>query len=249
MSPDEFLIILRQIKPYTNYIYLHVLGEPLLHPQLEDLLIIAKQEGFWVNITTNGSLIQSQQEILSRQPIRQFNISLHGAEENIKEENLESFLESVFLFAKQNSDKSFFSFRLWNANVCHSSAFNLKCLDFMNKFFATQLNEMSFSSQKDHILAHNIYLQRANRFSWPGEKKLSIQRRKCYAIKDHVGILVDGKVVPCCLDGEGKIDLGNIFQEDFGKILSGEKICTMQKNFQNHIITEALCKDCGFFIN
>jgi radical SAM protein with 4Fe4S-binding SPASM domain len=248
MSPDEFSYILQQIKPYTDYIYLHVLGEPLLHPELENILKIAGQKGFFVNITTNGSLLCEKKQIFNRQPVRQFNCSLHGAEENISKDKLESFFKNIFLFARANSDKSFFSFRLWNINVPQSYDFNYTCLTHINRFFGTPFTTASLS-EKSLLLAPNIYLQNANRFSWPGQKKLALQHKKCYALKDHIAILVDGTVVPCCLDGEGKINLGNIFVEDLNKILSQEKACQMRKNLQNHFLSEPLCQDCGLFIN
>ena len=74
MTVEEFTLIVEKIRPFTNYIYLHVLGEPLLHPQLNEILAVAENSGLNINITTNGSLLDKKKEILLKHTIRQINI-------------------------------------------------------------------------------------------------------------------------------------------------------------------------------
>ena len=248
ISPEEFSAILFKIKPYTNYIYLHVLGEPLLHPQLETLLSIADEKGFFVNITTNGSLIAKKREMLLRQPVRQFNISLHDAEENISKAEREQFLHDVLDFANEKSKESYFSFRLWNQGT-ESCQFNNDCVNSINNYFGTAIDVNAITKEKNIKIKDRIFLQNSVRFSWPGEKPLGIRHRTCYALKDHIAILVDGTVVPCCLDADAQMGLGNIFDQDVEKIIQGEKAQRMLTGFQKRIVSEKICMDCGFILS
>lgn len=68
---EQFNKILDEIRPHTKYIYLHVKGEPLLHPRIDQLLDAAHAKGFKVNITTNGTLIKKK----SRENIRKASIT------------------------------------------------------------------------------------------------------------------------------------------------------------------------------
>ena len=66
MSKDEFKHVISEIKPYTDYIYLHLKGEPLIHPDLEDILKIAKENNIIVNITTNGTKLSDTLDIIKK---------------------------------------------------------------------------------------------------------------------------------------------------------------------------------------
>ena len=248
MSPEEFSAILFKIKPYTNYIYLHVLGEPLLHPQLEILLSAAHKKGFFVNITTNGSLIAEKRDILIDKPVRQFNISLHDAEENIPKEKRGKYLHDIFDFANEKSGESYFSFRLWNQGSETSSQFNSECVDAINNYFSVNIDTNRMKEEKNIKIKDHIFLQNSIRFSWPGEQPLGIQHRTCYALKDHLAVLVDGTVIPCCLDAGAQLGLGNIFHDDFDKIIHGEKAQRIFSGFQKQTVSEKICMDCGFVL-
>lgn len=246
VSPEDFSAILFSIKPYTDYIYLHVLGEPLLHPQLDLLLRAARNQGFHVNLTTNGSLIQRRRELLLNSSIRQFNVSLHDAEENIPESQWLSYLEEIFTFAKDKSSDSYFSLRLWNRVDGSISRFNQLCLSFMADFWRVDMSDaFAYRNKK---LSDHVFLQNAARFTWPGEKRLQIRNRMCYALRDHVAILVDGTVVPCCLDANGSIPLGNVFSQPFPEIIASERARNILEGFRKREVVEPLCADCGFFV-
>jgi Predicted Fe-S oxidoreductases len=246
VSPEDFSAILFSVKPYTDYIYLHVLGEPLLHPQLDLLLSEAFRQGFLVNLTTNGSLIHLRRELLLRSAIRQFNVSLHDAEENLPESRWLSYLEQVSLFAKDKSEDSYFSLRLWNRVDDDISPFNRTCLSFMSDFWGVDMSD-AFSVRNKKLSDH-VFFQNAARFTWPGEKILQVRRRTCYAMRDHVAILVDGTVVPCCLDANGGMSLGNVFEQPFSEIIVSERARNILDGFRRHEVVEPLCADCGFFV-
>ncbi len=250
MSPDDFRIICKKIKPFTSYIYLHVLGEPLLHPRFEEILQIAAENELNVNITTNGSLISRKKDILLRNNVRQINISLHDAEENIAQNELNEYLNEIFEYAKLAADNTYVNLRLWNAGETNSNEFNQYCTDKIKQHFPSANTNLNESSKEKGIkLANHIFLQTAPRFEWPdGGENRSPETRTCYALRDQIAILAEGSVVPCCLDADGNMNLGNVFEQDLTKILGSTRAQKIRNGFINHKITEEFCKSCGFFI-
>lgn len=248
LTVEEFRFIAAKVKPFTNYLYLHVMGEPLLHPHFEEILQIAAEFKFQVNITTNGSLISKQQGALLTYPPRQINISLHDLEENIPAESLPEFIASMISFADKIADTTYINFRLWNRMDDMMSMFTKNCLHQL----ATQLiiNESELCEEKFlegiHLRKH-IYLQSANRFDWPDTNaKPSNEPKTCYALKDHLAILSDGSIVPCCIDADAQLLLGNIFTDDLEKMVKSKRAIAMKEGFRNKIAVEDFCKVCGF---
>ncbi len=251
MSPDEFRIVIEKIRPYTNYIYLHVLGEPLLHPQLNEILTIAETANLNINITTNGGLLERKKEMLLTHSIRQVNISLHDAEENIPSEKWTDYLQSVFDFSITASGKTYISLRLWNSSNTASAAFNTLCLDQIRKKFSLSSQEIIEKMKGNGLkLAEHIFLQKAPRFEWPDENGIKSQTQKnCYALRDHIAILADGQIVPCCLDADANMQLGNIFTDELSEILQSERAQNIKKGFEQRKVVEPICATCGFMID
>jgi radical SAM protein with 4Fe4S-binding SPASM domain len=251
LTVDEFRFICEKIRPFTAYIYLHVMGEPLLHPQLEEILCIANQYDFQVNITTNGSLVGKQQAVLQKYPPRQINVSLHDLEENVEAARLPALLQELICFADSMADTTYLNFRLWNRLEGEPiGAFSQRCLDLLQDYLS--IDDAVFTSEnflKGIHLRKHIYLQSAPRFSWPdtGAEPLAVGVPKtCYALKDHIAILSDGSIVPCCLDADAHLRLGNIFTDDLGEVLHTKKALLIKEGFANKVAIENFCRVCGF---
>jgi radical SAM protein with 4Fe4S-binding SPASM domain len=254
LSVDEFKIVLNRIKPYTKYIYFHLMGEPLLNPNLEEFLKIAHEEDFKVNITTNGTLLKSVKEILFRsKALRQINISLHSFEANNKEISFEEYFNEVLAFIKETNENTniITAMRLWNLdsyNIKGDNSLNDDIVDKIKAVFdykddlKTILNYDKRTKLKD-----NLYLNVADKFQWPN---INIEPLGdtgfCHGLRDHFGILVDGTVVPCCLDGEGNMSLGNIYEKSLEGILNGDRAIKFYNGFSNRKKVEELCKRCGY---
>lgn len=252
MTPDEFQTIVDKIRPFTNYIYLHVLGEPLLHPQLDKILSIAETAGLNINITTNGGLLQRKKDILLKHSIRQINISLHDAEENIEPEKWDEYLHNVLDFSILISPKTYVCLRLWNSTNEASENFNAICLKKIGQQFSLSIDDLKIDEKNGNgvKLADHIFLQRAPRFEWPDEDNEQTQTRKtCYALRDHIAILAGGEVIPCCLDADANMQLGNIFTEELTNILNTNKAKDIKKGFEQRKVVEPICATCGFIID
>jgi radical SAM protein with 4Fe4S-binding SPASM domain len=256
----DFRRILTQIKPFTDHIYLHVKGEPLLHPRLGQLLDISHELGFRANLTTNGTLIGKAGQVLLEKPaLRQVNISLHSMEEHRDktEEYQAGYVRSVLSFAREAVQRrgAYISLRLWN--IAQATAAeeaepqarrNRKLLEIMEQEFSLPYRiEEKVVPGSGIKLADRIYLNQDFQFDWPS---LSAPEDDgvgfCHALRTHSAILADGTVVPCCLDGEGVIRLGNVHTDDFGSIIQGERARRLYDGFSRKTAVEELCRKCGY---
>jgi radical SAM protein with 4Fe4S-binding SPASM domain len=254
MKKEDFEIIINKIKGYTNYIYLHLMGEPFLNKNLEDFLRIAKNSDIKVNITSNGTLINNVKDVLLKDNYpRQINLSLHSFEANDNNLDFNEYIKSVLNFINEANKKTdtICSLRLWNIDSEELKAdnnLNIKILKLIEDILELDLNLKEELKNKNQLkLKDRVYLNMAEKFSWPDSTiELINDEVFCYGLRDHVGILVDGTVVPCCLDSDGNIPLGNIFEEDFKDIIESEKAVKIYEGFSNRKAVEDLCKRCGY---
>jgi radical SAM protein with 4Fe4S-binding SPASM domain len=260
ISPQDFADRLDQIKPHTNYIYLHVKGEPLLHPRIDELLDIAADKGFKVNMTTNGTLLgKSGHKLLDKPALRQINFSLHSFDghHGIDEANRMAkadYIRSVVTYAKEiaSRQKVIISFRLWNLAReqvgGEEYARNREVLAILETMFELDgpIGERINHSQ-GLKLADRIYLNQDYEFVWPDLDEQEDQGRGfCHALRNQAAILANGTVVPCCLDGEGVINLGNVKSQTFSEILEGERATRLYDGFSNRMVVEELCRKCDY---
>lgn len=116
MTPAEFRILAARLRKHTEYLYLHLMGEPLLHPQLEELLGIAAELGFKVIITTNGTLLPERGALLLQSAaVHKVNVSLQSFEGNGGDEP-EDYLRACADFAAAAGESGKLCvLRLWNS--------------------------------------------------------------------------------------------------------------------------------------
>jgi radical SAM protein with 4Fe4S-binding SPASM domain len=254
MDPIFFENILNQIEGHSKFIYFHVLGEPLLHPELKTFLDLSFSHGFKVNLTTNGTLINKVKDTLIQSPgLRQINLSLHSFDANPINQTMDEYLENIFSFIKEAGEKSniLFALRLWNLeeDVSPSSKEkNRYILDMIeNNFKLNYKIEEALTSVRGINVAPNVFLNQASRFNWPMEHNEFFSNNGfCHGLRDQVAILVDGTVVPCCLDGQGVIKLGNIKETPFSEIIQGKRACALHDGFTHRKVVEELCTRCDF---
>lgn len=104
MTPEEFRQLATRLRPYGTYLMLHVMGEPLLHPQLAELLDIAGELDFRVCLVTNGTLLPRQLPTLEASPVlHKLSVSLHSFEGNGRQDAAAPYLEGVWQAAQRRS--------------------------------------------------------------------------------------------------------------------------------------------------
>ena len=251
---DAFNNILDQIRPHTKYIYLHVKGEPLLHPRIDQLLDAAHAKGFKVNITTNGTLINKNREkLLGKPALRQMNFSLHSFDGHEGSTNRNKYLSDIISFVREAAEHNvLISFRLWNLNKENATDAekrrNRETLEILEKEFNLDYKiEEKVEPGSGVKIANRIYLNQDYEFQWPSLQAPEDEGKGfCHALRSQAAILVDGTVVPCCLDGEGVINLGNINSTPFSEIVEGERANNLFDGFSRREAVEEMCRKCGY---
>lgn len=241
MNKDEFSFILSALTDKTKYIYYHLMGEPLTNHQLHEFIKMAGERGFRSVVTTNGTLLRKRGEELLASGLYKVNISVHSFERESDEEHAKYIRELAEFSEKAAEEGTIVVFRLWNNG------------------FDGGKNDVTFNLLKELIqgewaentrgirIRDKIHVEWGERFEWPDiEAEIKGERFFCYGLKDHFGILSDGTVVPCCLDSDGAINLGNIFSEDIDTILDSERARAITEGFAKGEASEELCKRCGY---
>ena len=241
MSKEEFEFILGKLTQHTKYIYYHLMGEPLTHPLLPDFIKLAGEYGYKSIITTNGTLLNKRKDELLSAGVHKVNISLHSFEDG-DDDSYISYVSSLADFAKAAADAgTIVVFRLWNKG--YDGGKNKFALNLLAQNITGEWAE----NTRGIRVRDKIFVEFGERFEWP-DSNAEIKGNKffCYGLKDQFGILADGTVVPCCLDSDGVINLGNIFSEDINSILSSERATAIVEGFKQGKATEDLCQKCGY---
>ena len=217
------------------------MGEPLTHPQLPDFLTLASKRGYKSIITTNGTLLNELGDSLLNSGVHKVNISLHSFEYGTDLQHAQ-YIHNLAEFAKKAADKDVIVvFRMWNNGL--DDGRNQKAINLLKENITGEWND----NTRGIRVRDKIHIEFGDRFEWPDlDAEIKADKFFCYALKDQFGILVDGTVVPCCLDSDGIINLGNIFKGDITEILNSERATKIVEGFKCGTASENLCKKCGY---
>ncbi|MDE2511636.1 MAG: SPASM domain-containing protein, partial [Elusimicrobia bacterium] len=248
---DAFQHVIGQVAPLAEQVCLHLMGEPLTHPHIFEFVEICSNAGLPVNITTNGTLLNAARiEALLHRGVRQVNFSIHSFESNFPGQDIGPYLDKIFSFTKFAFEKRpdlYINYRLWNLDG-ESNGKNDDVYAKVGTAFNVEINkQIDVRWRKGRHVLNRLYLHHDSRFEWPSPNSpLLSDRGTCRALSDHIGILSDGTVVPCCLDKEGVTALGDIRRESLDAVLSRERAAAMARGFQEGRLVEDLCRRCTF---
>ncbi|MEE1357097.1 MAG: SPASM domain-containing protein [Clostridia bacterium] len=247
MSRAEFEYAAHQLRQFAEYLYFHLMGEPLLHPELSAFFDIAHALGFKVILTTNGTLLHDRADVLlSAESLYKVSISLHCYEANNSRYELESYLDECFCFCQKAAERGIISvMRLWN--IGGEDKLNQKIIARMHSHFDGDSSTEWKQIYSGYKIRDKVFLEWGERFEWPdAEAEYIGENISCYGLRDQIGVLCDGTVVPCCLDADGTIELGNIFKTPLSEILSSERAAALKRSFEIRRVKEPLCQSCGY---
>lgn len=252
MSVEKFSIIAKKVAEKARIYTFHLLGDPLVLPNLKDFIEIANAHKMTLELTTSGFYMSEKnaQLLLESENIRQINLSLMAFLAQ-KKLNLNEYFAPILRFLRlhlaQNS-QSFVNLRLWNLGA------NFTPSPENNAIYSLLEHEFNTKIQKNapkNRLENRIILHQSELFCWAGtgEKnapKVPCVKGSCHALRKQIGILSDGAVVPCCMDTSGIMGLGNLFTQELSEILASKRAVAMKKGFERGEFTEKLCQQCEF---
>ena len=241
MTMEEFRTAADKIRKVTEYLYFHVMGEPLTHPLLPDFIRYARSIGFKPAVTTNGTLLHLRGGELIDAGVYKVNISVHSFEDGAQADYIK-YLTDCAEFANRASEAGVLTvLRLWNRG-CDDGR-NMDTEAFFREYLAGEWKE----GNRGYRIRNKLHVEFGDRFTWPDTACEDMGDSVfCYGLKDHFGVLCDGTVIPCCLDREGVINLGNIFTDDLDEVLHGDRATALREGFKNRKATEELCRKCGY---
>lgn len=249
MSVQKFSLLLPQIKDKAKLFSFHILGDPLYLENLKTYVNLAKENAMKLEITTSGFYLNPKNRtlLLENENIRQINISLISFLGQRKV-GLKEYFEPIFELCKQHFEqkcKSFINLRLWNLNPNFTAPKkNFEFYKILEQHFQTKID----IKQKQNRLQRHILLHQARLFKWVSLEDDFLQNTGvCYALKEQIGILSDGSLVPCCFDTKADIFLGNVFKQNFNELLNSKRLKVMKEAFTQNKRIEALCQRCEFF--
>lgn len=240
LSEQEFDYITDKLIGVTEYLYLHVMGEPLLCENVGRFVKIATDKGFKVAITTNGTLLSQKGNEIIQNGVYKVNISVHSFEDGTQNE-YENYLKDCIAFANEATQNGVLTvFRLWN-NGC-DNGLNDKTIRILK-----QIKGEWKEGRRGVRIKDKLHLEFGERFIWPDtENERGNDSVYCYGLKDQFAILSNGTIIPCCLDREGVINLGNIFYDDLNTVLSSKRATAIREGFKNRKAVEDLCQKCPY---
>ena len=241
MSAQEFDLVTDRLRDRAIFLYFHLMGEPMLHPLLPDFIRMAREKGFKTVLTSNGTLPVKAMRLLSSLP-HKVQLSLHSHESNGKG-ILAEYIDKVMQFAIPAAEQgTCVVLRLWNQGGRESE--NEQVMQLLEKYVQKPWHERP----DGYRLCDNLYLEFDRKFRWPEVEPPSNSPEGpeifCKALHKQIGVLSDGSLVPCCMDHNGDIILGNLFTQSLDDILESPRAKAMIEGFRHHKATELLCRNC-----
>ena len=253
MSVEMFTKVISEVAPLTELVCLHLMGEPLAHPEFSAIIAACEEAGVKINLTTNGILLNRYRELLSSsEAFHQINFSIHAFKDNFKNKDINPYLTDILEFSKAAQEKRpdlYINYRLWNIFETRTmNDSNNDILSAIGNYFETEIKEdIDVSSIKSKRIYKRIYLHFDSRFEWPSPlMPKQSEKGFCHALSSHIGIHADGTVVACCLDKEARLDLGRLPEKSLGAILADQRARSMREGFAQRKLVEDLCQRCTY---
>jgi radical SAM protein with 4Fe4S-binding SPASM domain len=253
MAPDFFRSVLDEVAPLTRVVTLHLMGEPLLHPNFEEIVGICVEKKLQIFLVSNGVLLGPKQErVLLGEGFRQVSFSLHSFKDNFGDKDPSEYLERIFQFterALEQRPRLFINYRLWNstAEMSLEQASGDLLSRIESRFKVLLPRDWARGAEKRFPIKGGLSLHLDEKFSWPTLEIPELNRLgTCQALSSHFGILADGTVVPCCLDKEGQIPLGKIGEVPLREILQSPKAKALLDGFKRGALIDPLCRRCQY---
>ncbi len=254
MSLEQFDKLNEELKEVTNELAYHIVGDPLVLSNLDDYLNISLKHGLKINITTTANnLLRKHFDTLMNKIIRQINFSINSYNANSHKKSLDEYLNPILDFCEYAILKEqhfFINLRIWNLDENESAKkFNQEVFKRVNERLGSSIDiENVYKNRPKNIrIARMIFFNFDEYFNWPSlDNELVSKKGTCYGLDSHFGILSSGKVVPCCLDKDAVVDLGNTNNTRLEDILKSPRVKAIQNGFKNNILVEEFCQKCEY---
>lgn len=256
ISTDLFSNIIKQTCKYLMHLNLYYQGEPFLHPNIFELVQIAKTKNIYVTISTNGHFldITNINNILDNK-IDKLIISIDGLSQESYNKyrqngNLETVLDGINLLVvekeKRKTLKPYIEIQFipFKHNELEISKLN----NFFKPYKVQRIRIKkafidNFTSNKN-LIPESDSLSRYSIDDTGNYKIRNKLKNRCWRSWHSPVITWDGKLIPCCFDKHAKYTIGDINSSPFKAIWKSAEL----KKFQNKILHSRksidICRNC-----
>ena len=253
MDLDFFESVIQQAKEYTKEIVCHVVGDPLTQSNLHEYLDIIHKYGLKAMLTTSGYFLKKHSyDTLFHPCVKQINISLNSFNKNDTSLTFEQYITPVLALCEaklEREEELFINLRVWNLDEMMSErSFNDTLFEKLSSAFNTSLSLDTIYNErpKSIRLASKVLVHFDNYFEWPSLNNKTYGDGTCQGLQSHIAILASGKVVPCCLDCDGIIELGDLHEKSLKEIVGSKRASEMLNGFKDGKAVEELCQRCSY---
>lgn len=250
LAPVSFRQFAMQAKPLSKQICLHLMGEPLAHPQFSEIMDICDELDLKIFLTTNGTLLKKHSEkLLKWKSLEQINFSVHSYFANPEKQTLNDYLAPILDFCEKADGSFYINLRLWNLEEAnHQKSQNSQVFDILKDRFTVNINQnIDVRLSKSKKLFGKVYIHFDTEFQWPSPtlpERSSVG--SCYGLRKQLAIHANGDVVPCCLDKESILKIGNIYESPLTEIMKSERAQRIKAGFERGELVEDLCRKCQY---
>lgn len=258
MSLEKFKELIDLLPKSIKKVTLHFAGEPFLNPNLPKMVNILKERKIYVGLSTNGTLDFKTYKRTVDLGLDLMLISLDGPTKETHEKyrvgsNFEQILETIKKITKipKKKTKIIIQFLVMKYNEKYIPKMKELCKNL--RVDELWLKTTSFNIGANEEIQKKVFdsarqllpkNQKYCRYAIKNNKLIMLDHPKiCNWIWKTV-ILWNGDVCVCCTDLEGKVILGNIFQEKrFEKIWKSKKYAKIRKAILRQDLE--ICKNCN----
>ena len=248
-----FESVIKEAKGFTREIACHVVGDPLTLPNLKAYLDIIDRYNMKAMLTTSGYFMKKHTfETLFHPAVKQINVSLNAFNKNDTSITFEQYMQPILNLCHEKVKQKkelFINLRMWNLDEAMSEAkFNQALFELLEKAFEVRLDLKALDpkEKKSIRLANKVLLHFDNYFEWPSLQNKNYGHGTCQGLTSHIGILSNGDVVPCCLDHEAVMKLGNVKAQSLNEILDSKRASAMREGFKVGQCSEEMCLKCSY---
>ncbi|MGL2702246.1 radical SAM/SPASM domain-containing protein [Helicobacter pylori] len=248
MPLELFEKICKEAAPLTQIITLHVLGDPCKLKNLNHYLSTARRFSLKVDLVTSGAYLHDFETLL-QDAIYQISISLDAGLDNHNKLNQHRYIQKILEFCRYKCEKNsevFLNLRIQDSTLeKHQNLIK----PFLESFEYVSLENLK--SQGRARLFKKSFLNIQKTFKWPdlnAQNPLNQESKTpyCYGLIKQIAILSNGVVVPCCMDTQAHINLGNLNHTSLKDILNSQKAMAIKTHFLKGEALELLCKNCSY---
>lgn len=240
MRFELFQSIVTQIAAFPenreSLFYLHICGEPLLHKDLVRFVRFAAESGLRPILTTNATLLTRDKALqLIQAGLSRIEFSFEGLDAATYESirigaHFEGVSKNIRTFLELNRDAG---------SPIHTELVIVDLPDLDPQRVKDFADRMRSDFDTVNISGYFDWLGRVDTAGFEREEYVG-----CSSVDSDLNVLWDGRVVPCCLDVDGAMVIGDFTKQSYLEVLSSLRRHALRERLEAGRLDNLPCNHC-----